>query len=69
MKYARCCHASNSLLPLLKTPPRLLHLLYLNQLQVYPKLFPSKFTEPQSLTPTYSCLGKNPKAFRVVNKQ
>ena len=40
-----------TLLPFLKTPPGLLHFLYLNQLQVYPKLFSSKFTEPQSLTP------------------
>ena len=40
-----------TLLPFLKTPPGLLHLLYLNQLQVYLKLFSSKFTEPQSLTP------------------
>ena len=42
-----------TLLPFLKTPPGLLHLLYLNQLQVYLKLFSSKFTEPQSLTPPH----------------
>lgn len=51
MKYARCCHSSNSLLLFLKTPPVLLHLLYLNQLQANPELFSSKFTEPRSLTP------------------